>query len=95
MKMRLVSIWAIAIAIAMGAFGAIRWSTGGATELNTPYQAVLLDNGEAYYGRIEGLGTAFPVLKEVYYVEHGVNPQTKEVNNILCGADRSGTPRIA
>lgn len=33
--------------------------------------------------KIEGLGTAFPTLTDVYYVEHQVNQQTKEVKNIL------------
>ncbi len=50
---------------------------------DTPYQAVLLDNGQVYYGKIEKVGTAFPVLTDVYYVQNQVNPQTKEVTNLL------------
>ena len=52
-------------------------------EFDEPYQAVLLDNGAVYFGKIEGLGTAYPVLREVYYVQQGVNQQTKEVSNVL------------
>jgi hypothetical protein len=47
------------------------------------YQAVLLDNGAVYFGKLEGLGTPEPVLREVYYVQQGVNQQTKEVTSVL------------
>jgi hypothetical protein len=51
--------------------------------MTTPYQAVLLTNGSAYFGKLEGLGTPFPVLKEVFYVQSTKNPQTNQVSNIL------------
>jgi len=51
--------------------------------MSTPYQAVLLSNGSAYFGRLKGLGTPFPVLTEVYYVQSHEDPQTKQVTNIL------------
>jgi len=51
--------------------------------LDTPYHAVVLSNGTVYFGRLEGLGTPFPVLREVYYVQSAVNPETKAVNNVL------------
>ena len=52
-------------------------------ETTTPYQAVLLSNGSAYFGKLEGLGTSYPVLRDVYYVQSVQNPQTKQVSNIL------------
>ena len=52
-------------------------------ELTSPYQAVLLNNGSAYFGKIEGLGTPYPVLKEVYYIQSRQNPENKQVVNIL------------
>ena len=55
----------------------------GTVKFDTPYQAVLLDNNQVYYGKIQGLGTPFPVLTDVYYVQQQVNQQTKEVKNIL------------
>jgi len=51
--------------------------------MTTPYQAVLLNNGSAYFGKIEGLGTPYPVLREVYYVQSSQNPETKQVSNVL------------
>jgi hypothetical protein len=51
--------------------------------MTTPYQAVLLRNGSAYFGHLEGLGTPYPVLTEVFYVQNAQNPQTKQVSSIL------------
>jgi hypothetical protein len=51
--------------------------------MSTPYQAVLLTNGSAYFGQPEGLGTPFPVLRDVFYVQSTQNPETKQVSNIL------------
>ena len=36
-----------------------------------------------YYAKVDRLDGEFSVLTDVYYVEHQVNPQTKEVKNIL------------
>ena len=58
-------------------------STHRIPESTTPYQAVLLSNGSAYFGKLEGLGTPFPVLTDVFYVQSVKNPQTNEVSNIL------------
>jgi hypothetical protein len=52
-------------------------------ELTTPYQAVQLSNGAAYFCRIKGLGTPYPVLEELYFIQRTQNPETKQVNNIL------------
>jgi hypothetical protein len=61
------------------------WTTRSAStvKFDTPYQAVLLDNNQVYYGKVQGFGTPFPVLTDVYYVQQQVNQQTKEVKNIL------------
>jgi hypothetical protein len=47
------------------------------------YYAVLLANGSVYFGHMEGLGSPYPVLRDVYYVQSSQNPETKEVKNIL------------
>jgi hypothetical protein len=47
------------------------------------YYAVVLTNGSVYFGHLEGLGSEFPVLHDVYYVQSGQNPDTKEVKSIL------------
>ena len=52
-------------------------------QFDKPYQAVLLSNSQVYYGRLDGYGTDHPVLREVYYIQSNVNPQTHEQTNIL------------
>jgi hypothetical protein len=47
------------------------------------YYAVLLSNGSVYFGHLEGLGSPFPVLRDVYYVQSNQNPETKAVTSIL------------
>ena len=47
------------------------------------YHAVLLTNGSVYFGKLEGLGTPYPVLKDVYYVQSTQNPETKAVSSVL------------
>jgi hypothetical protein len=66
--------------------GGAYWFTRGRSArvaMSTPYQAVLLTNGSAYFGQLEGLGTPFPVLRDVFYVQSSQNPETKQVSNIL------------
>jgi len=58
-------------------------TTEGATIDPKKYYAVLLSNGSVYFGQLEGLGTDFPVLHDVYYVQSNANPETKAVNNVL------------
>jgi hypothetical protein len=47
------------------------------------YYAVLLSNGAVYFGKLEGLGSAYPVLHDVYYVQTTTNPETKAVSSVL------------
>jgi hypothetical protein len=52
-------------------------------KFTTPYQAVLLTNGSAYFGKLDGYGSPHPVLTEVYYIVTQTNPDTKQNNNVL------------
>jgi len=47
------------------------------------YYAVLLSNGSVYFGRLEGLDSDLPVLRDVYYVQSITNPDTKQTTNVL------------
>lgn len=55
-------------------------------QLTTKYQAVFMDNGQVYFGQISGLGTAYPALTDVYYVERQIDPKAKTVKNVLVSA---------
>jgi hypothetical protein len=51
--------------------------------LTTPFQAVLMANGNVFFGKLENAGSPFPVLREVYYIRSQVNQETKEVKNAM------------
>ena len=78
-------IWALAgIVIIVAGFLFIRSTRPGpAIAFDTPYQAVLLTNGAAYFGKLDGYGTQRPVLKEVYYIVTQTNAETKQTSNVL------------
>lgn len=68
--------------------GSAVWLAGRApaapsAPLDAPFHAVLLDNGQVYFGKVSGLGTAFPVIRDVYYIQRGTDPETKAANNVL------------
>lgn len=50
---------------------------------NTTYQAVLLDNGQVFYGRLSGAGTEYPKMTDVYYIVSTQDPKTKQVKHVL------------
>jgi hypothetical protein len=58
-------------------------STGPAPKFSTPFQAVLLASGQVYYAKVEGLGTPFPTLRDVYYIQTATSTDTKQVTNVL------------
>ena len=47
------------------------------------YNAVLLDNNSVYFGKVADLGTDYPVLTDVFYIQSTVNQETKQQSNIL------------
>ena len=52
-------------------------------EITTPYSAVLLDNGQLYYGKLVNSGANFPELTDVYYIQSQTNQETKAVTAVL------------
>jgi hypothetical protein len=52
-------------------------------KLETPYHAILLTNGQAYFGKIQSLESPFPIMTDVHYVQTQVNQETKQTTNVL------------
>jgi hypothetical protein len=76
----------LAIGLVVGAIltlGVTHWLGGRKIKFTTPYQAVLLDDNQAFYGKLSGLDGDHPVLTEVYYIKSGIDPQTKETKSVL------------
>jgi uncharacterized protein HemX len=92
---KILVIAVVVVAIAIAATG---WMLGHprAVPFTTTYQAVMLINGQVYFGRLEGYGTSNPVLTEVYYVQSTIDPQTRQQSNILTkrGKDWHGPDRM-
>lgn len=45
-------------------------------------------NGQVFFGKLEGAGTDWPVLRNVYVIQNQMNPETKQVAGTL--VKRSG-----
>jgi hypothetical protein len=51
--------------------------------LTTPYQAVILTNGQTLFGKLEKAGSDYPVLGDVFYIRNETNPETKQMSMTL------------
>jgi hypothetical protein len=73
------------LGLVVGGAAVYAWTSShrSITTFDTPYQAVLLDTGQVYYGKITKLGTDLPELRDVFYIQSQTNPETKAVTNIL------------
>lgn len=79
----LLGVW-IAAVLTVLALAAVKGAFGGRyPRFDTPFEAVLLDNGQVYYGKLTGLGTPYPEMTDVYYVVNAVDPTTKQVKHVL------------
>jgi len=62
---------------------ALNWPLWPPVKFKTTYQAVLLTNGAVYFGKLEGLGTDYPILRDVFYIQNAVDPNTKQTSSVL------------
>ena len=51
--------------------------------LTTPYQAVVLQNGAVFYGRVDHLGTDHPVVRDAFTVRTEIDPQTQRPRHVV------------
>lgn len=52
-------------------------------DFKSEYQAVFLTNGQTFIGKLEGAGSDYPKLTDVFYIQSGVNQDTKQATNVL------------
>ena len=79
----IVALAAVVIAAALSATAYQGWRTNTTPTLITPYHAVVLLGGQAFFGRIESLQSENVVLQDVFYIQSRTNPETKLVSNVL------------
>ena len=51
--------------------------------LTTAFQAVALNNGQVFFGRVSQPSGDYLLLQDVFYVQTRQNPQTHETANVL------------
>lgn len=79
-------IWALAgllVIVAAGFHIFFTVHNSRPVKFTTEYQAVLLTNGSAYFGKLAGYGGPHPVLTDVYYIVNETDPQTKQSKPVL------------
>ena len=82
------TILAAAIGVVFGAgigvpVATVRARADKPAPLSSEYQLVLLDNGQTFFGRLEGFGAESAVLHDVFYIQSQVDPDTKQPRNSL------------
>lgn len=82
-KTRIASIGMVILAVIVIAGLTSCGNSGGNLSFKSEYQAVFMDNGQVFFGKLENGGSAHPLLKEVYYIGRQQSPDGKEVQNIL------------
>ncbi len=55
----------------------------GGLQFPTEYQAVFLDNGQVFFGRLTDDGSSYLTLRDVFYIKRQASPDKKEVQSIL------------
>lgn len=56
---------------------------GSDLQFPTPYQAVFLDTGQVFFGRLQDSGSTYLTLRDVFYIKQQVAPDKKEVKGLL------------
>ena len=59
------------------------YRAGAEPKFPTAYQAVVLNGGQVYYGKLENASGLYPVLRDVFYVVRKEIPETRQVSNVL------------
>lgn len=57
--------------------------SGSSHKFTTAYQAVFMDNGQVFFGKLEQMGGDYPLLRDVFTVQNQADPATKEVKSAL------------
>jgi hypothetical protein len=73
----------VVIAIASAMFALKEQRASAQPALSTEFHAVLLINGQAFFGKIQSLEAENVVLTDVFYIQSRQNPETKQVSNVL------------
>lgn len=82
-KRWLMALVVLGVVLTLCLTGCNRQGGGENMTFSTEYQAVFMENGQVFFGKLENMGSAYPLLKNVFYIRQQVNPETKEVKQVL------------
>lgn len=82
-KFRSVIRFKVALAVMVFAFVMVSLQGCSKFVFGTEYQAVFLDNGQIFFGKLSETNKKFLLLTDVFYVQSQVNQETKQVSSIL------------
>lgn len=80
---RVVPVLLVVLILLVIGFALDRKLSHAATKFQTPYQAVLLTNGSVFFGKVQGYGTDYPVMTNVFYIVTRTDAQTHQSSNVL------------
>jgi hypothetical protein len=92
-KGRIALIALLLVIVAATGVLAVRWPwLRASAAIDTPYQAVFLTNGQMLFGRLSGLGSPYPVLTEIYYIQTQLGAEKKTVSALVRRGKESHAP---
>lgn len=57
--------------------GLLSGCSGSDLKFPTEYQAVFLDNGQVFFGKLEDAGSPYLTFRDVFYIQQQVDPDKK------------------
>jgi hypothetical protein len=83
MKMKRVYVCTILSVLLLMSFITLISCTKEKPNFSTEYQAVFMNNGQVFFGKIENAGGDYPLIRDVFYIGRQASPDGKEVKSIL------------
>ncbi|MCX5807308.1 MAG: hypothetical protein NT010_14800 [Proteobacteria bacterium] len=83
MKMKRVYVCTILSVLLLMSFITLMGCSKDKPGFSTEYQAVFMNNGQVFFGKIENAGGDYPLIRDVFYIGRQASPDGKEVKSIL------------
>jgi len=82
MQKLIASLLVLVVAL-LSAIGFQLFQASNAPHFGSQYQAVVLNSGQVYFGRLEKSTGQYLLLRDVFYIVNQVNAETKQAANVL------------
>ena len=86
-------MWVAAVVVVL----VVLWAAGVINlPMSSKYQAVFLTNNQVYFGKVSNLGSSFPTLTDIYYLQvtQALQPKTNgtqpQINLVKLGGELHG-----